>query len=259
MIGVFDSGVGGLGVLAEIRRELPSADLIYLADQARAPYGVRGLDELAGMSAQVTDWLLDRGASTITIACNTASAAALHRLRSLHPQVPFVGMEPAVKPAALATSSGVIGVLATSATFQGALFASVVERHADDLTVLTRACPEWVQLVEGGVVDGQQARAQVEKCLRPVLDRGADTLVLGCTHFTFLTPVIEKVAGPGVAIVDPAAAVARQVRKVAASGTGSGRLFLATSGDPDRFARQAHDLAGIETEQAVLACTWNGD
>ncbi len=259
MIGVFDSGLGGLTVLARIRRELPAADLFYFADQARAPYGVRSLEDLAAISGRVSSWLLAQGASTITIACNTASAAALHRLRAMHPGVPFVGMEPAVKPAALTTSSGVIGVLATAATFQGELFASVVERHADGMTVLTRACPRWVELVEQGIVDGAEARAQVEVCLAPLLTGGADTLVLGCTHFAFLAPVIESVAGPGVTIVDPAPAVARQVKRVALAREGSGRLVLATSGDPIRFARLARELAGIETEQAVLACTLNDE
>jgi glutamate racemase len=257
MIGVFDSGVGGLTVLKEIQRELPDADLLYLADQGRAPYGVRSLEELADIAGEVSVWLLDQGASTIVIACNTASAAALHKLRAVHMDVPFVGMEPAVKPAALSTSSGVIAVLATAATFQGELFASVVQRHADGLTVLTHACPAWVALVEDGVVDGPEARQQVERCLSPLLDAGADTLVLGCTHFPFLTPVIEMVSGAAVTIVDPGSAVARQVSRVAGSPVGSGRLVLATSGDPARFEQRARDLAGIETDEPVLACTWN--
>jgi glutamate racemase len=257
MIGVFDSGVGGLSVLKEIRRELPDADLLYLADQGRAPYGVRGLEDLADIAGEVSAWLLEQGASTIVIACNTASAAALHKLRAANEEVPFVGMEPAVKPAALSTSSGVIGVLATAATFQGELFASVVQRHADGLTVLTRACPAWVELVEGGVVDGAEARQQVEKCLSPLLRAGADTLVMGCTHFPFLIPVIDAVSGPAVTIVDPGPAVARQVTRVARSPVGSGRLVLATSGDPIRLKQLARDLAGIETEEPVLAWTWN--
>ncbi|MGH8913305.1 MAG: glutamate racemase [Acidimicrobiia bacterium] len=259
MIGVFDSGVGGLSVLAEIRREMPQADLIYLADQGRAPYGVRSLDEVSEMTGEASRWLLDRGASTITIACNTASAAALHRLRAMHDGVVFVGMEPAVKPAALTTSSGVIGVLATAATFQGELFASVVQRHAEGMTVLTQACPTWVELVESGIVEGLEAEQQVERCLEPLLEGGADTLVLGCTHFPFLAPLIQEVSGPGVAIVDPGPAVARQVRRVARAPGGSGRLALATSGDPIEFEKAARELAGIEADLPVLACTWNDD
>lgn len=257
MIGVFDSGVGGLSVLTEIRRELPAADLIYLADQGRAPYGVHSLDEVAEMAADVSQWLLERGATTIVIACNTASAAALHQLRGRHPDVPFVGMEPAVKPAALSTSTGVIGVVATAATFQGELFSSVVQRHAVGATVLTRACPRWVELVESGAVEGPVARNEVENCLRPILEGGADTLVLGCTHFPYLVPLIQDVAGPGLRVVDPAPAVARQVGRVARSRKGSGTLVLATSGDPALFSQVARDLAGIEADRPVLACSWN--
>jgi glutamate racemase len=257
MIGVFDSGVGGLSVLNEIRREMPSADLLYLADQARAPYGVRTLAEVADMTEEASRWLLDRGATTVTIACNTASAAALHALRSNHPDVSFVGMEPAVKPAVVSSAAGVIGVVATAATFQGELFASVLQRHATGATVLTQACPRWVELVERAEVDGPEARRQVAACLAPILDGGADTLVLGCTHFPFLVPLIEEVAGPGVRIVDPAPAVARQVRRVASSAGGSGRLTLATSGEPERFRQVARELAGIEALEPVLACSWN--
>jgi glutamate racemase len=257
MIGVFDSGVGGLSVLTEIRRLLPRADLLYLADQKRAPYGVRSLDEVASMANDVTGWLLDRGASVVTIACNTASAAALHHLRALHPGVPFVGMEPAVKPAAVTTRSGVIGVVATAATFQGELFASVVQRHSHGARIVTQACPSWVELVEASMIDGPEARARVERCLAPILDEGADTLVLGCTHFGYLVPLIEQVAGPGLTIIDPAPAVARQVARIASADAGEGRLRLATSGDPARLERVAYDLAGIEADQPVLACTWN--
>jgi glutamate racemase len=257
MIGVFDSGVGGLSVLSEIRREMPFADLLYLADQGRGPYGVRTLAEVADLTEQAARWLLDRGATTITIACNTASAAALHALRASHPDIPIVGMEPAVKPAALSTATGVIGVVATAATFQGELFASVMQRHAAGARVLTRACPSWVELVERAEVDGPEAIRQVESCLAPILDGGADTLVLGCTHFPFLIPLIERAAGPGLTIVDPAPAVARQVRRVASATEGSGRLTLATSGDPERFRRVARALAGIEALEPVLACSWN--
>jgi glutamate racemase len=256
MIGVFDSGVGGLTVLTEIRRLLPSADLLYLADQARAPYGVRTLEEVAAMAEQASGWLLHRGASMVTIACNTASAAALHRLRARHPEVPFVGMEPAVKPAAVRTATGVIGVVATAATFQGQLFASVVQRHSRGATIITQACPTWVELVEAADIEGPTAKSRVESCLAPILQAGADTLVLGCTHFGYLVPVIREVAGPALTIIDPAPAVARQVERVARSPDGAGRVLLATSGDPGVFEEVAYTLTGIETDQPVLACTW---
>jgi glutamate racemase len=166
-------------------------------------------------------------------------------------------MEPAVKPAVVSSATGVIGVVATAATFQGELFASVLQRHAKGAKVLTRACPRWVELVERAEVDGPRARGQVAACLAPILDGGADTLVLGCTHFPFLVPLIEDVAGPGVRIVDPAPAVARQVRRVASDTDGSGRLTLATSGEPERFRQVARELAGIEALEPVLACIWN--
>jgi glutamate racemase len=253
MIGVFDSGVGGLGVLAHIRRELPGADLLYLADQARAPYGTRSLDEVATISEQVTEWLLEEGATTIVIACNTASAAALNRVRAAHPDVPFVGMEPAVKPAALVTRSGVIGVLATAATFQGELFASVVSRHATGVEVLTAACPRWVELVEAGYVAGDEVEEAVGACLSPVLSGGADVLVMGCTHFPFLGEVVAAIAGPDVVILDPAPAVAQQVARVHRARGGHGELRLATSGSPLELARMARELAGIEASAPVLA------
>lgn len=257
MIGVFDSGVGGLSVLVEVRRLLPSADLLYFADQGRAPYGVRTLDEVAVMSEEVTQWLIDRGADLITIACNTASAAALHRLRARHPELPFVGMEPAVKPAALNTESGIIGVVATAATFQGELFASVVQRHAAGARILSTACPRWVELVEAGEIDGPETRFQVESCLSPIFEGGADTLVLGCTHFSFLIPVIEDFAGPEISIIDPGPAVARQVARVAGDRQGGGTLTLATSGNPGLLGESARRLAGIEATGPVLACVWN--
>lgn len=253
MIGVFDSGVGGLGVLSHIRRELPGTDLVYLADQGRAPYGTRSLEEVAAISEEVTGWLLRKGATTVVVACNTASAAALNRLREIHPSVPFVGMEPAVKPAALATRSGVIGVLATAATFQGELYSSVVSRHAPGVQVLNAACPTWVRLVESGRVEGREVEQQVADCLAPLIDGGADVLVLGCTHFPFLRPVIEQLVGTTMAVVDPAPAVALQVARVHAEEPGDGDLVLVTTGSPHRLASLARELAGIEPTRPVLA------
>lgn len=257
MIGVFDSGVGGLSVLSQIRRGLPTADLLYFADQARAPYGVKTLSQVAEMSAEITDWLVERGATAIVIACNTASASALHLLRASHPEIAFIGMEPAVKPAATATKSGVIGVLATSATFQGELFAAVVERHAGSARVLAQACPSWVEVVESGRLDGPDVESAVRECLQPLLDQGADTLVLGCTHFSFLSPMIRLVAGPQVRIMDPAPAIARQVERVASGTDGQGDLVMATSGNPGRLERFAWEVAGIRTRRPVLAWRWN--
>jgi glutamate racemase len=244
MIGVFDSGVGGLAVLDEIRRRLPDADLVYVADRHRAPYGVRELDEVEAISHELADQLLDRGADCLVIACNTASAAALESIRIAHPDVVVVGMEPAVKPATAHTLSGKVAVYATRATFQGELFASVVSRFADGIEVMTHACPEWVEIVEAGRVEGAETIELVERTLQPALDAGADTIVLACTHFSFLRPVIERL--DGLIVIDPAPAVAARVADVAPSTRGEGTTTLFATGDPEEFANLALRVAGIE-------------
>ncbi len=252
MIGVFDSGLGGLSVLIELRKALPNADMTYVADRARAPYGSRSLDEVRAISRDIVHWMADRAISTVVLACNTASAAALETLREENRDLAFVGMEPAVKPAAESTRSGVIGVLATRATFQGRLFQSLVSRHAGATTVLSRACPRWVELVERGLVDGPLVEEAVRREVEPLLTAGADLLVVGCTHFSFLIPAIREVAGEGVRIIDPAPAVAAQTVRVATGEQGSGTLVLAASGDLAEFASLADSIAGIKTVAPVL-------
>jgi glutamate racemase len=214
MIGIFDSGVGGLSVLREIRKQLPDEPVIFLADQAHVPYGSRSLEEVRAFSVAITRHLLAQGARLIVVACNTASAAALHHLRQTFPAVPFVGMEPAVKPAAEHSHSRVVGVLATPATFQGALYASVVERFAQDVTLLQHTCPGLVQHIEAGELDTPETRRILEDALLPMLDRGIDTVVLGCTHYPFVIPLIEQIVGPDVRVIDPAPAVARQTARL---------------------------------------------
>lgn len=213
-IGIFDSGVGGLSVLRELQRPLPDESLIYLADQAHVPYGIRSLEEVRAYSERITRYLLSLGAKLIVVACNTASAAALHYLRQTFPGVPFVGMEPAVKPAAEHTQSGVVGVLATPATFQGELYASVVERFANGVRVLQHTCPGLVAQIEDGQLDTPETRAILVEALTPMLAQGIDTVVLGCTHYPFVIPQIQEIAGPGVRVIDPAPAIARQVRRL---------------------------------------------
>jgi glutamate racemase len=255
-IGVFDSGVGGLSVLTEIHRLLPQADLTYLADRANAPYGQRSLEEVRRLAETCTDHLLESGMELIVVACNTASAAALNHLRSVHAEVPFVGMEPALKPAVALTRSNVIGILATTATFQGELFASLVGRFADGVTLVNQACPGWAELVEAGAVAGTDAESAVARYLDPVLTAGADTLVLGCTHYPFLRHLIEARSGPHVAIVDPSPAVARQVAAVWGDiprDDGSGRLRLLTTGDAGDTETVVRHLTGIR--EPVTAVT----
>ncbi|OQY28915.1 MAG: glutamate racemase [Anaerolineaceae bacterium 4572_5.1] len=212
-IGIFDSGVGGLSVLRAIRQQMPAENLLYFADQGHVPYGPRTLGEVRAFSESITDFLLEQSAKLIVVACNTASAAALHYLRESFPDMPFVGMEPAVKPAAEHTNSGVVGVLATPATFQGALYASVVERFAKEVTVLQHTCPGLVKQIEHGDLDAPSTRAILEDALRPMLGSGLDTVVLGCTHYPFAIPLIEQIVGENVRVIDPAPAVARQVKR----------------------------------------------
>ncbi len=240
MIGVYDSGVGGLAVFREVRRLLPDADLVYLADQANAPYGERSLEEVRQFAEEAVRTLFDRGASTVVVACNTASAAALGHLRRVF-SLPIVGMEPAVKPAAAATRSGKVAVLATPVTFEGAVFDDLVGRFAAGITVIAHPCPGWAAAVEDEWPAG--AEQSVSDHLAPLLQAGVDTIVLACTHYSFLAGVIAAVAGPGVTVVDPTDAVARQVTKVAESG-GSGATAYLTTGDPVRFAGQVARLLG---------------
>jgi glutamate racemase len=254
MIGVFDSGVGGISVLLAIRDRLPQADLIYVADRGRAPYGPKSLEEVQSISHDVARWLISEGAELLVVACNTASAAALDTLRSEF-ETPIVGMEPAVKPAAESTNTGIVGVFATQATFQGRLFESVVNRHASNVKVLTRACPDWVGLVEGGLTTGPVVEESVAATVETVVAEGADVLVLGCTHFSFLKPVIERVAGPGIHVIDPAGAVAAQTARVAGRLGGNRRLVLAASGDTDEFTRLLDVVAGIQYTESVLPFT----
>ncbi len=213
-IGVFDSGVGGLSVLRALQARLPAENFLYVADQAHVPYGPRPLTEVRAFAEGITRYLLSQQAKAIVVACNTASAAALHYLRRILPHVPFIGMEPAVKPAAEHTRSGVVGVLATPATFQGALYASVVERFAQGTRLLEDTCEGLVQHIEAGHLRHPATRRILERALRPMLAEGMDTVVLGCTHYPFVIPLIQEIVGPNVRVIDPAPAVARQTERV---------------------------------------------
>ena len=241
-IGIFDSGIGGLSVLRAIRRQLPNENLIYFADQARVPYGSRSLEEVRTFSEEITHFLLSQGVKIIVVACNTASAAALHYLRKTFPKVPFVGMEPALKPAAEYTHSGVVGVLATPATFQGQLYTSLIERFASNVTVLQDTCSGLVKEIERGNLDGEKTRQILDDALRDMLGRGLDTLVLGCTHYPFVIPLIKEIAGENVRVIDPAPAVARQVeyrlvsKNAKSTRNVKGKIQLYTSGDVAKLA-----------------------
>lgn len=262
-IGVFDSGVGGLSVLRAIRQELPREPVIYLADQSHVPYGPRPLEEVQSFSEGITRYLLAEGAKLVVVACNTASAAALHHLRQVFPPIPFVGMEPAVKPAAECTKTGVVGVLATPATFQGALYASVIERFANGVTVLQHTCPGLVSQIEDGRLDAPKTRAILEEALRPMLEQGIDTVVLGCTHYPFVIPLIQEIVGPAVRVIDPAPAVARQVRRLLEAHSlcspdpQAGTVHYRTTGDPAQLQALLPRLIG-EAGTVAYVC-WVGD
>lgn len=253
-IGVLDSGVGGLSILREIRAQWPAEPLLYIADQAHVPYGPRTIEEVRAFTTAIARYLIEQRAKAVVVACNTASAAALHPLRARFPTIPFVGMEPAVKPAASNTHSGAIGVIATEATFQGELFASVVGRFARGVQVETLACPEFVLLAEAGETDTPRARNIIRRRLQPLLDAGIDQLVLGCTHFPFLKDAIRDAVGPRVTIVDPSPAVARQVGRVLDErglrheGPAPGRVLACTTGDPATLRAVACTLLGPDAE-----------
>lgn len=247
MIGVLDSGIGGLSVLKAIAAQIPSQDVLYVADQAHLPYGPRPLADVQNLTQAIAHTLIQKGADVVVIACNTASAAALHHLRRVFPATPFVGMEPAIRPAARDTQSGVIGVIATEATFQGQLYASLLDRFAAGVTVVKRACPEFVLMAERGAPWTDDDYAEARRILADFRAAGADQLVLGCTHFAFLKDPIGAALGEAVTIVDPAPAIARQTERVINDlnlPPENGTITLLTSGDPQRFAEQVRALMG---------------
>ena len=265
-VGVFDSGVGGLSVWIEIARQLPHVDLVYVADQAHCPYGLRSRDEIRDLAEGITAFMIERGADVIVVACNTASAAALHALRATRERspVPIVGMEPAIKPAAAHTRSGHVGVIATQVTFQGELFASLLERFAQGVTVHTQVCPGLVERVEAGQLEDEATLSLLRRYLDPLLEAGIDTLVLGCTHYPFLRPAISRVVGPAVEIVDPAPAVARQTGRVLAQARPDaprdrqGQWLLYTSGDvapfehiTARLLRRGGDVQAVRWDRSA--------
>jgi glutamate racemase len=214
-LGIFDSGVGGLSVLAELRRSLPSEDILYLADTAHLPYGARDDDDLRDLTARAVAALHARGVKGVVVACNTASAFSLTHLRKKYgPEFPVIGLVPAVKPATLATRSGVVGVLATPGTLRGTLLQDAIQQFAvpAGVQVITAVSAALVPLVEAGRADSPETRAELRRVLEPLRGAGADQLVLGCTHYPFLAPAIRAEFGDTFALVDSGAAVARHTR-----------------------------------------------
>jgi glutamate racemase len=263
-LGMLDSGVGGLSILREVRRLLPAEDIVYFADQGHVPYGPRPLEQIRTFTRGITRFFLQFDAKAVVVACNAASAASLHHLRDGFPDLPFVGMEPAVKPAARQTRSGVIGVITTKATYQGELFASVISRFASDIQVVTQVCPDFVTLVEAGQLDSPALRRIARTYLAPLQAAGIDQLVLGCTHFPFLTPVLQDILGPQVEIVDPGPAIARQTGRVIADRQSDpghkGQVRYYTSGDPEAFRSLARRLLDEPLlDEQVRGVRWEGE
>ncbi|OPX87779.1 MAG: Glutamate racemase [Pelotomaculum sp. PtaB.Bin117] len=236
-IGLFDSGMGGLSVMQEVRRLLPAEDLLYFADSAYCPYGSKPPEMIRARVFAIGDFLISRGVKLIVIASNTTTVAGLDAARKRF-HIPVVGVEPAVKPAVSVTRNGNIGVLATGVTLAGERFSHLLERFGDGVNVYTQPCPGLVELVETGMHESLEAEALVSRYLDPLLAREVDTIVLGCTHYPFLRPLLEKLAGSGVRVIDTGAAVARQVARIleekglAAKKKTPGRESFFTSGDP---------------------------
>ncbi|MDX8125723.1 glutamate racemase [Methylomonas sp. LW13] len=235
-IGVFDSGVGGLSVLRAIRAELPMEDLLYVADSGYAPYGDRDAEFIADRATTITERLLDAGVKAIVVACNTATVVAIEKLRAWCP-VPVVAMEPAIKPAAQTTQSGVIGVLATSRTLASPSVARLCAAYGKDIEILLQPCPGLVEQVEKVQLHSDTTRELLLGYLSPLLLAGADTIVLGCTHYPFLAELIRDIVGPDLTIIDPATAVAKELvrrlqghlRPVPSARTAEVRFFSSTA------------------------------
>ncbi len=211
-IGVMDSGVGGISVLKHIHALLPHENLLYFADSHYAPYGSKSAEVITQRCISITDYLISQHAKTIVVACNTATAAAITTLRGRY-QIPIIGMEPAVKPAAEATKNGIIGVLATVGTLKSAQFAALLENYGKDIKVITQGCEGLVECVENGALNTPQTKALITHYCAPLLAEGADTIVLGCTHYPFLRETIAEVIGNSITLIDTGAAVAMQLKR----------------------------------------------
>ncbi len=259
MIGVYDSGVGGLSVWKELLRELPSEQYLYVSDAGYCPYGPKSKEEVIARAIAVTDFLIAQGADIIVVACNTATAAAIEYLRG-HYSIPFVGMEPAVKPAAINTKTGAIGVLATRGTFKGELYLRTLHKFASNAKVIEQVGEGLVELVEGGDVDSTRARALIGRYILPMLEENVDHIVLGCTHYPFLEKIIREFSGDGVEIVNSAPAVARRVVQVLdgrknahkLSGNNPSGRFVTTGDNLQVLERMVRDMAQERAEDYIF-------
>lgn len=250
-VGIFDSGVGGLSVMREVRRLLPAEDLIYVADSLHVPYGNKSAEFILGRSRRLTEFLREKGCKAIVIACNTATVAAAASLRAEFLGLPIIGMEPAVKPAVTASQRGIVGVLATVGTLQSAQFAALLDKFAASVRVITQPAPGLVECVETGALTAPSTRHLAEQFVQPLVDAGVDVIVLGCTHYPFLRPLIQEIAGPDITLIDTGAAVARQL----AHRLQETRLLRAT---PHRGGEKIFTTGSLSTAQSALSVLWPG-
>ncbi|MFK8056809.1 MAG: glutamate racemase [Saprospiraceae bacterium] len=262
-IGIFDSGLGGLSVFRLLPALLPAERFVYVADSGRAPYGPRPQEEIIEFSEEIVEYLIDvEQCKVIVIACNTATAAAADVLRKRYPKIPIIGMEPAVKPAAQATISGKVGVMATAGTFGSERYAELMSQYGRDIEVIEDPCVGLVTLIEEGELSSPRLSAKLETIVTPMIEAGVDTIVLGCTHFPLVQEAIAETAGEGVTIIDPAPAVARQLVRVLeteellADPTDNLLSFrqhtVLTSGDLIRLIKALHSLLDPETAEGLL-------
>lgn len=260
-IGILDSGVGGLSVLRHVKALLPHENLIYFADQAHVPYGPRPAREIQQFSAEITRFLLNHGSKLIVVACNTASAASLNYLRKNFPDTPFVGMEPAVKPGAVNSRKGRIGVLATEGTFGSPRYAKLLAHYAQGVISFEDPCSGLVEQIEAGQLSGSETERILQQAIDPMIAAGVDTLILGCTHYPFVLSLISQVAGPEVTIIDPAPAVARQVERLLQQhdlqgpATVAGSVIAYTTGNPGKLAELSERLLGYSLP--VMGSLWD--
>ncbi len=250
-VGVFDSGVGGLSVLRCMREELPYEDFLYVADSGYAPYGERPAEYIEKRAFMITDFLIEEGSKAIVVACNTATAVAIAKLRSAF-DIPIIGMEPGVKPAIAATQCKIVGIMATTETLKSEKFRLLVKRFCNDCTIVTQACPGLVEQVERFDLEGEKTYELLKRYVGELVEKGADIIVLGCTHYPFLSGIIRKIAGDGVKIIDTGVAVAREVHRrletagILADGSGTGMERFWTSGD-------------VTNVQNIIRQLWKGD
>lgn len=242
MIGVIDSGVGGLSVLREIRNQLPDQDLIYIGDTAWCPYGTKSFPEICGRTFALTDFLSAQGAGAIVVACNSATIVAIQALRAHYP-LPFIGMEPGVKPAAALTRTGTIGVLATEASLSGQKFHHLVDQHARDLRVITQPCPRFVELVEQGILSGPEVDDAIVEYTTAMIAAEADVLILGCSHYPFLLPALRNKLPAHIRFIDTGEAIARRVSSHSLTPSSAPTTEILTTGDPDQMTRLVKLLA----------------